>query len=100
MSELNSKPNHGSPIGQVDGKDIILDGLYQIFFDDLDLKLNQLLLGVTGVGMPTYVKASLPPVPPAGAPSMIFVSDDVGGSVPAFSDGTNWRRVTDRNIIS
>ena len=31
---------------------------------------------------------------------MIYVSDESGGAVPAFSDGTNWRRVTDRAIIS
>lgn len=32
--------------------------------------------------------------------AMIFVSDEAGGAVPAFSDGTNWRRVTDRAIVS
>ncbi len=31
---------------------------------------------------------------------MIFVTDESGGAVMAFSDGTNWRRVTDRAIIS
>ncbi len=30
----------------------------------------------------------------------IYVSDDVGGATLAFSDGTNWRRVQDRAIIS
>ena len=30
----------------------------------------------------------------------IYVSDESGGAVLAFSDGTNWRRVTDRAIIS
>lgn len=32
--------------------------------------------------------------------SMIYVVNESGGPVPAFSDGINWRRVTDRNIIS
>lgn len=32
--------------------------------------------------------------------AMVMVTDEVGGYVPAFSDGTNWRRVTDRNIIA
>ena len=43
----------------------------------------------------------------AGVPSavtfdrgLIYVSDETGGAVPAFSDGTNWRRVTDRAIVS
>jgi len=31
---------------------------------------------------------------------MIYVSNETGGAIPAFSDGTNWRRVTDRAIIS
>jgi hypothetical protein len=31
---------------------------------------------------------------------MIYVSDESGGAVMAFSDGTNWRRVTDRAVIS
>ena len=30
----------------------------------------------------------------------IFVTDETGRSVPAFSDGTNWRRTTDRAIVS
>ena len=30
----------------------------------------------------------------------IMVTDETGGYVPAFSDGTNWRRTTDRAIIS
>jgi hypothetical protein len=34
------------------------------------------------------------------AGAMAFCTDESGGSVPVFYDGTNWRRVTDRNIIS
>ena len=30
----------------------------------------------------------------------VFVPDETGGSIPAFSDGTDWRRVTDRAIVS
>lgn len=30
----------------------------------------------------------------------IYVSDESGGAIPAFSDGTNWRRVSDRAIVS
>lgn len=51
------------------------------------------------IQMPSYTVAT---VPDAGAfvRGMIYVSDETGGAVPAFSDGTNWRRVTDRAIIS
>ena len=31
---------------------------------------------------------------------LIYITDETGGSSPAFSDGTNWRRTTDRAIIS
>lgn len=46
-----------------------------------------------------YPKASLP-APGANAGCLVYVTDDVGGAVPAFSDGTDWRRVTDRAIVS
>lgn len=32
--------------------------------------------------------------------SMIFVYDETGGPTLAFSDGTDWRRVQDRSIVS
>jgi len=48
--------------------------------------------------LPSYTVATLPSAATAGA--MLFVTDETGGSVPAFSDGTNWRRVTDRSIVS
>lgn len=32
--------------------------------------------------------------------SIIYVSDETGGKTIAFSDGTNWRRVQDRSVIS
>lgn len=46
----------------------------------------------------SYVKAALPSAAVAGG--MIYVTDDVGGAVPAFSNGANWLRVTDRAVIA
>ena len=48
--------------------------------------------------LPSFTVSTLPTVNPAG--QMLFVTDDTGGSIPAFSDGTHWRRVTDRQIVS
>jgi hypothetical protein len=48
--------------------------------------------------LPSFTINTLPTADPAG--QMLFVTDETGGSVPAFSDGTNWRRVTDRQIVS
>jgi hypothetical protein len=49
----------------------------------------------------------LPSYTVAGVPSaatfingMIIVSNETGGLTPAFSDGTNWRRVADRAVIA
>ena len=48
----------------------------------------------------SYAVASLPSAATFGAGAMIYVSDESGGAIPAFSDGTNWRRVTDRVVVS
>lgn len=32
--------------------------------------------------------------------AMVFCTDESGGAIPAFYDGTNWRRVSDRAIVS
>jgi hypothetical protein len=48
----------------------------------------------------SYTVAGAPSASASGAGAMIYVSNEIGGAVPAFSDGTNWRRVTDRAVIS
>ncbi|MDN2566096.1 DUF2793 domain-containing protein [Aquibium sp. A9E412] len=60
----------------------------------------QTSLDVAGPMRPaSYAVANLPA--PAGiAGALVFVSDEAGGPVPAFSDGAAWRRVTDRAVVS
>lgn len=53
---------------------------------------------VDAVDMASFTVATLPTVSTIGR--MIFVTDETGGAVPAFSDGTNWRRTQDRAIVS
>lgn len=50
--------------------------------------------------LPSYTVAGLPTAASAGAGATVFVSDETGGAVTAFSDGTNWRRSTDRAVVS
>lgn len=50
--------------------------------------------------LPSYTVAGVPSASTSGAGAQIFVTNEAGGAVNAFSDGTNWRRVTDRAIIS
>lgn len=96
MTQIVSQTDHGVRIVDEDG---IAAFNMQTFMDDLVIQLNLRLLG-NQIVMESYTKTTLPDVPDVNSPGLIFVSDDVGGSVPAFSDGTNWRRVTDRDIIS
>ncbi|KAF0130520.1 MAG: hypothetical protein FD152_2110 [Xanthobacteraceae bacterium] len=50
--------------------------------------------------LPSYTVATVPSASAMTAGTEIFVTNEAGGAVPAFSDGTNWRRVTDRAVIS
>jgi hypothetical protein len=89
-----------------------------MWFNDADAPANSSILmayngGSVGIGRypickldvdgaircKSYTVATVPSAA-LGAGQIIYVSDDVGGAVLAFSDGTNWRRVTDRAIIS
>ena len=53
-----------------------------------------------GLRVGQFSKTSLPSASVTGTGCIIYVADDVGGSVLAFSDGTTWRRVTDRAVIA
>ena len=86
---------------------IVVDGSaserLQLFLDDLQQRLNDFLLG-QAVRIPIYTVASIPSVSEnfssAEFSSLIYVSDETGGAVIAFTDGTNWRRVTARAVVA
>ena len=48
----------------------------------------------------SFTVAGLPSAATRGAGALAYVNDETGGPVLAFSDGTNWRRVTDRAVVS
>lgn len=50
--------------------------------------------------VPAFTVASLPAASAAGAGALAFVTDDAGGAVLAFCDSANWRRATDRAIVT
>jgi Protein of unknown function (DUF2793) len=61
------------------------------------------LVLVAATGTPrvaSVAKAALPSAATAGAGGLVYVPDDSGGAVLAFSDGAVWRRVTDRATIA
>ena len=49
--------------------------------------------------MGRYGVAALPDATATGAGSLIYVIDEIGGPVMVFSDGANWRRMTDRAVV-
>lgn len=53
-----------------------------------------------GVQPGSHSRTSLPDPGTMGAGCLIYVPDESGGAVMAFSDGTVWRRVTDRAVVS
>ena len=53
---------------------------------------------VYGPTSDSFIVSGLPSATQPG--QMIYVSDETGGAVMAFSDGTAWRRITDREIVS
>lgn len=48
--------------------------------------------------LPSFSVTTLPAATPAGR--LLYVTDETDGAVVAFSDGTDWRRVTDRAVVS
>ncbi|MDP2323188.1 MAG: hypothetical protein Q8N51_04070, partial [Gammaproteobacteria bacterium] len=48
----------------------------------------------------SYTVSTVPSASTVGAGAFIYVSNEAGGATIAFSDGTNWRRLSDRAIVS
>ncbi|APE45037.1 hypothetical protein BOO69_17685 [Sulfitobacter alexandrii] len=67
------------------------------------LKIDMLSMVTSHFGpvqLMDYTVATLPDAAAAGAGAQVFVTNEAGGAVPAFSDGASWRRVTDRAVVS
>lgn len=102
MSHSVAKPDHGTPIGFIEGdpaKPVLASDRIQLYLDELEEKLNTNLIGGFLV-LESYVFADLPTVPDVSKPSVIFVSDLSGQPAPVYSDGTNWRRFSDDTVAS
>lgn len=56
------------------------------------------LIATVSVQVPSYTVVGLPSAATAG--QVIYVSNESGGAVLAFSDGANWLRSTDRAVVS
>ena len=70
--------------------------------DKRDVQIQE-RIGKAGIVVNGFGVSNLPPASQWGGTdfsSIIFVHDETGGAVLAFSDGTSWRRVTDRAVVS
>lgn len=75
------------------------------YLRDLELWVKQVYENLTGISRArSFTVATLPSAadfnPANGGAAYLYVSDEAGGATLAFSDGTNWRRVQDRAIVS
>jgi hypothetical protein len=68
--------------------------------DTLDVRVRNLEQSTKTPLARSYTVATVPDAVESLAGAIIYVSNEAGGAVIAFSDGTNWRRVTDRAVIS
>jgi hypothetical protein len=84
------EPHGGSTLFDVIGS--------QVKKDTDSVRTKQLNIDVPLPGFVSTVSGA--PVPGIYVGHIIYVTDETGGPVLAFSDGTNWRRVTDRAVIS
>ena len=69
----------------------------QDFARDVEQAIEQALR--QPVALPSHTVATLPSAARWNNCSII-VSDETGGRTIATSDGTNWRRVSDGNVVS
>lgn len=71
-----------------------VSSVWRSWFQDL-----QNFIGNAPFPLKSYTVSTVPTAS-AYTGHVIYVSDETGGAQPAFSDGTNWRRFSDRTIIS
>lgn len=76
------------------------------YLADIELWIKQVSDNLRGINTTqSYLVSDLPDATefdPSvdGRAAFVYVSDESGGAQMAFSDGTNWRRFTDRAIVS
>ena len=90
MIDITTTPNHGQ---RLINKDRGATTSFQLFLDSITISLN-----ADRAGLKSYTVATVPPA--KSGYGTIMVTDESGGAVVAFSDLTDWRRTTDRAIIS
>jgi len=98
-----SKPDSGSQIAEEKNEMLTISEQYQTFLDDVQDGLNfPTLPAFTVEDLTVTVPPALTPVVPASANQdvMVMVTDEAAGRVPAYSNGTDWKRFFDNANIT
>lgn len=102
-SPIASKPDAGSEIAEDVGGMLRISQQYQTFLDDVEEGLNFPTLPAFSVeDLTVTVAPTLTPVVPASANQdvMVMVTNEAAGRVPAYSNGSDWKRFSDNVNIS
>lgn len=76
------------------------------YLSEIELFLRQVYNNLTGVNEAKAFTVSTLPDPANydpetnGRAAFVYVSDESGGATLAFCDGTDWRRVQDRAVVT
>lgn len=62
-------------------------------------RVTQVLGGKQPLQLAAYTVAGLPDADKWGR-CIVVVTNEAGGEIPAWSDGTSWRRVSDGAVVS
>jgi len=95
--KIASRPRHAESIEE--SGETPASAEYNLFFDDTERILNSLIGDSLNLSGFSYAVADVPDASD-NPNSIIFVTDEASGAVPAFSRGSDWHRVTDGAIIS
>ena len=77
---------------------LITDAITQSY--DLGTVVIGGLVWPTQLVLPSFTVAEIANLSAVPGGQMVLCTNEAGGTVPAFSDGTDWRRVTDRAVIT
>lgn len=97
-NKVNNSPAIGFPQGltSIQAIDTFLTGLVRSLVTELQQHAVRLNAAAAG---DSIAVADLPD-PATMTGQMVFVPDETGGATMAFSDGSDWRRVQDRAVVS
>ncbi len=95
---IASKPDAGSEVAEDVGGMLRISQQYQTFLDDVEEGLNFPTLPAFTVAELNATTGRLQAS--ANQDVMAIVTDETTGRVPAYSDGTDWKRFSDNTPIT